>query len=259
VKTRAAFAILVAVLLLGTAFHFYSQSLPRPANVFAQAFDFSWRLNLLLLGIAFLVTHAALAWFVWNNREHSDSAERQPSWRSELLWAGVALTLFVGLAAASTHTWERVKPLGADRSVKVRVEVVGQQFRWYFRYPGADGKFGRADLKLVDASEGNPLGLDRNDPDAKDDVVATTLTLPAGVPVEFDLHSQDVIHSFFIPELRFKQDAVPGMVIPIHTVFQATGEYEVACAELCGLGHHQMNAKVRVVSPEEFAKWEARR
>jgi cytochrome c oxidase subunit 2 len=259
VKTRAAFAILIAVLMLGTAFHFYSQSLPREANFFARAFDAAWRTNLFLLGVAFIATHAALAWLVWKNRERRASAERQPNWRSEVLWAVSALILFVGLAAASTHTWEREMPLGSNASAKVRVEVVGQQFRWYFRYPGADGKFGRTDLKLADASEGNPLGVDRSEPDAKDDIVATTLTVPAGVPVEFELRSQDVIHSFFIPELRFKQDAVPGMVIPIHTEFQATGEYEIACAELCGLGHHQMNAKVKAVSPEDFAKWEAGR
>jgi cytochrome c oxidase subunit 2 len=256
---RAAFATVIAVLLSGTAFHFYSQSLPRAANAFAREFDSSWQLNLLLLGMAFIATHAGLAWFVWSNRERRIVAERQPGWRSETLWAASALILFVGLAAASTHSWERYKPLGGDTTAKLRVEVVGQQFRWYFRYPGPDCKFGRADLKLVDASEGNPLGLDRTDPAAKDDVVAATLTVPAGVPIEFDLRSQDVIHSFFIPELRFKQDAVPGMVIPIHTEFQKSGEYEIACAELCGLGHHQMNAKVKVVSPEEFAEWEAAR
>lgn len=250
---------MIAVLLSGTAFHFYSQSLPRVANAFAREFDSSWRLNLLLLGMGFVATHGALAWLVWRNRERRAVAERQPGWRSEVMWAAAALILFVGLAAASTHSWERDKPLGGDSAAKVRVEVVGQQFRWYFRYPGRDGKFGRTDLRLVDASEGNPLGLDRSDPDAKDDIVAATLTLPAGLPVEFDLRSQDVIHSFFIPELRFKQDAVPGMMIPIHTEFQRPGQYEVACAELCGLGHHQMNAKVKVVSPEEFAKWEASR
>jgi cytochrome c oxidase subunit 2 len=111
----------------------------------------------------------------------------------------------------------------------------------------------------VDASEGNPLGLDKTDPAAKDDRVIAELVVPAGEEIEVDLRSMDVIHSFFVPELRFKQDAVPGMSIPAHFQFEHPGQYEIACAELCGLGHHQMNAKIRVLSREEFASWEQRR
>jgi cytochrome c oxidase subunit II len=254
VKTRVAWALFIAVLVLGTAFHFARQPLPSAANAFATAFDRDWRINLWLLGAAFIITHVLLASLVLRRRERP--LDIVSSLRSELAWAALALTLFVGLAVASTRDWEKQKPLGSS-SASLKVEVVAQQFRWYFRYPGADGKFGHTDLRLADASEGNPLGLDRNDEAGKDDRVVTALVLPQGQSVDLELHSFDVVHSFFVPELRFKQDAVPGMVIPIHLSFDRAGEYEIACAELCGLGHHQMNAKVRVLTASEFGQWQA--
>jgi cytochrome c oxidase subunit II len=254
VKTRVAWALFIAVLVLGTAFHFSHQPLPYAANSFATAFDRDWRINLWLLGAAFIITHGFLGWLVLRRGEHP--LDFVPSLRSELAWSALALILFVGLAIASTRDWEMQKPLGSS-AAPLKIEVVAQQFRWYFRYPGADGKFGRTDLHLVDASEGNPLGLDSSDGSGKDDRVATALVLPQGQPVDLELHSFDVVHSFFVPELRFKQDAVPGMVIPIHLSFDRAGEYEIACAELCGLGHHQMNAKVRVLTASEFERWQA--
>jgi cytochrome c oxidase subunit 2 len=256
-KSRIAFAALMAVLVSGTAFHFSQHWFPASANAYSRLFDSAWNANLLLLGIAFVVTHLALAVLTFSRRDTAVK-ERQPSFRVEALWAAVAAILFVGLAAASTRDWERDKPIGKSKT-PLRIEVVGQQFRWYFRYPGTDQTFGRTDLRLVDASEGNPLGLDKSDPAANDDRVIAELVVPTGQEVEVDLRSMDVIHSFFVPELRFKQDAVPGMLIPAHFQFDKPGQYEIACAELCGLGHHQMNAKLRVLSGEEFTAWEQRK
>ena len=132
------------------------------------------------------------------------------------------------------------------------VQVTGEQFAWNIHYPGPDGKFGRTDLKLLDL-QSNPLGLDRDDPAAKDDV--TTLNqmhLPANKPVIVRLRSKDVIHSFGVPEFRVKQDAIPGLTIPIWFIPNVTTaemraktgnaefQYEIACAQLCGLGHARM-------------------
>jgi cytochrome c oxidase subunit 2 len=246
----------IAVLVLGAAFHFGQSWFPTAVNASAQTFDAAWKLNLLMLGVAFVVVHAVLAGLIWRRR--SPGSHDQPSLRSEFYWVGAALFLFVGLAVASTRHWEADKPIG-PASAPLRIEVTGQQFRWYFRYPGEDHRFGRTNLALADASEGNPLGLDHNDPDGKDDRVSAELVIPAAQEVEVDLRSMDVVHSFFIPQLRFKQDAVPGMQIPAHFRFDQPGEYEIACAELCGLGHHQMNAKVKVLPREKYREWEARR
>jgi cytochrome c oxidase subunit 2 len=134
-------------------------------------------------------------------------------------------------------------------------------------YPGADGVFGRTDIKLLDL-QANPLGLDRSDPAAKDDVTTLNqLNLPVNQPVIVRLKSKDVIHSFGVPEFRVKQDAIPGLTIPIWFIPNVTTaemrtrtgntafQYEIACAQLCGLGHARMRGFVTVQTTEEFQKW----
>ena len=147
------------------------------------------------------------------------------------------------------------------------VQVTGEQFAWNIHYAGPDGVFGRTDIKLLDL-QSNPLGLDRSDPAAKDDVTTVNqLHLPVNKPVIVRLRSKDVIHSFGVPEFRVKQDAVPGLTIPIWFVPTITTaamrtqtgnpefQYEIACAQLCGLGHARMRGFVTVQSAEEFQTW----
>jgi|KBSMisStaDraftv2_1062788.scaffolds.fasta_scaffold05116_9 cytochrome c oxidase subunit II len=156
-------------------------------------------------------------------------------------------------------------PSGSDAVV---VRVVAEQFAWNIQYPGADGKFGRTDPKLVSAD--NPLGLDRKDPDAKDDVTTINqLNLPVGHPILVHLSSKDVIHSFGLYEMRIKQDAVPGLEMPVWfvpTVTTAdmrtqlknpTFEYEITCSQLCGLGHYRMRGFITVMSDADYQKWMA--
>jgi len=138
----------------------------------------------------------------------------------------------------------------------VIVRVVGEQFAWNIQYPGKDGKFGRTDPTLVSAD--NPLGLDRRDPDAKDDIVSiNNLNLPINRPVLVHLTSKDVIHSFGVYELRVKQDAVPGLEMPVWFVPTREGQWDIACSQLCGLGHYRMRGFVNVQSAAEYDKWMA--
>jgi len=141
------------------------------------------------------------------------------------------------------------------------VEVTGMQFAWYFRYAGPDGKFGATSPTLMDPSAGSEaaVGLDTSDPAAKDDVVTGIMYLPVNRQVDLRLRAVDVIHSFFVPGMRFKQDAVPGLEIHMHFTPMEIGDYEIACAELCGLGHYKMHGMLKVVSPEAFDKWLAAR
>jgi cytochrome c oxidase subunit II len=145
--------------------------------------------------------------------------------------------------------------------------VTGEQFAWNVRYAGPDGKFGKTDIKFLDVSD-NPLGIDRSDPDAKDDVTTLNqLYLPVNKPIIVKLRSKDVIHSFNVPEFRVKQDAIPGLTIPIWFIPNVTTaemrartnnqefQYEIACAQLCGLGHYRMRAFVTVLAADEFTKW----
>jgi cytochrome c oxidase subunit 2 len=163
----------------------------------------------------------------------------------------VGLLIFYAIPAWAT----RVRDLPKE-SEAVVVRVVGEQFAWNVQYPGADGKFGRTDIKLVSAD--NPLGLDRNDQDAKDDVTTINqLNLPVDRPVLVHLMSKDVIHSFGLYEMRVKQDAVPGLSIPVWFIPNRVGEYEIACSQLCGLGHFRMRGFVTIQSADDYSKWMA--
>ena len=147
----------------------------------------------------------------------------------------------------------RVKAFPAENEAVV-VRVVGTQFAWNIQYPGPDGKFGRTDIKLVGSD--NPLGLDRSDPAAKDDITTINqLNLPVDRPVLVHLSSMDVIHSFGLYEMRVKQDAIPGIQIPVWFIPNRIGEYEIACSQLCGLGHFRMRGFLTIQSDAAYRKW----
>jgi cytochrome c oxidase subunit II len=189
------------------------------------------------------------------------------SHRSTYLEIGVAVVEAVLLFGFAIPLWAaRVDRRPPDNEALV-VQVTAEQFAWNIHYAGPDQVFGRTDLKLIDV-QANPLGLDRSDPAAKDDVTTLNqLYLPVNKPIVVKLRSKDVIHSFGVPELRVKQDAVPGFTIPLWFIPTVTTEemrtrtgkpefqYEIACAQLCGLGHYRMRAFVTVQTAEDFQKW----
>jgi cytochrome c oxidase subunit 2 len=162
--------------------------------------------------------------------------------------------LFAWLGVRAEHLWAAQRYTGADPSA-MQVEVIGMQFAWYFRYPGRDATFGRTRLGLASAAEGNPLGLDLTDPQAVDDIVSSQLILPAGREVDLTLRAQDVIHGFAVPEMRLKQNAVPGQDTHIHFTPTAPGTYAILCTQVCGLGHYRMQAQLRVLPPGDFQQW----
>src|SRR5438093_5493724 len=141
-----------------------------------------------------------------------------------------------------------------SESEAVVVRVVGEQFAWNIHYPGPDGRFGRTDIRKVSAD--NPLGLDRTDPNAKDDVTTINqLYLPIDRPVLVHLSSKDVIHGFGLIEMRVKQDAIPGMTMPVWFIPNRLGEYEISCSQLCGLGHFRMRGFITVHTAADYQKW----
>ncbi len=188
---------------------------------------------------------------------------------SSYLEVTVAVVEAVLLFGFSIPIWaKRVDQLPPERDAVV-IEVTAQQFAWNIHYPGPDGIFARRELARVDM-QSNPLGIDRSSPGGKDDVVSLNqLYLPVDRPVIVKLRSMDVIHSFNVPEFRVKQDAVPGFTIPLWftptvttaDMRQRTGnpefQYEIACAQLCGIGHYRMRGFVTVQSQQEYAAWMA--
>jgi cytochrome c oxidase subunit II len=173
---------------------------------------------------------------------------------SKGLEVGVALVEVFLLIFYAIPAWaKRVSAFPAENEATV-VRVIAEQFAWNIHYPGPDGKFGRTDIKLVSAD--NPIGLDRTDPDAKDDITTINqLNLPVDKAVLVHLSTKDVIHSFGIYEMRVKQDAIPGENIPVWFIPNRVGEYEIACSQLCGLGHFRMRGFVTIQSAADYQKW----
>ena len=198
------------------------------------------------------------AMFRRRSTRHSSAASRVQSRRvfvlAELLPLLAISGLFAWMIFTSHHLWAARREHAAGPQA-LQVEVTGVQFQWYFRYPGADGVYGTLHPDLVNAPAGNPLGLDPQDPHSADDVVSSILMLPADRPVNLSLRSQDVIHGFFIPGMRLKQDTIPGM--PSHLTFTPAiaGDYPILCTQVCGLGHARMQARLRVLSQANYDRW----
>jgi cytochrome c oxidase subunit II len=166
----------------------------------------------------------------------------------------VAVVEALLLVAFSIPAWARRVddiPSGSDAVV---VRVVAEQFAWNAHYPGADGMFGRTDVKLVAAE--NPLGLDRADAAAKDDITTINqLNLPVNRPIVVHLTSKDVIHSFSLLQMRVKQDAIPGVTFPVWFTATKTGDWEINCSQLCGLGHYRMRGFYSIKTQAAYDAW----
>ena len=236
---------------------------PHAISASAPYIDHQWHVTFIAMGVVFIAAQVALGLVVWLYRDRGGQTKASYSHGNntlELTWTVLTAILFLGLNVLGSPVWAAERFHSADQGA-MKVEVTGLQFAWYFRYPGADGKFGNTRPELEDASLGglSALGVDPADPAAKDDVVSGVLVLPVNREVDLTLRAQDVIHSFFVPAMRFKQDTVPGLMIHMHFRPEQTGDYEIACAELCGLGHYKMHGIMRVVNEQDFEKWLAER
>jgi cytochrome c oxidase subunit II len=218
-------------------------------------------LNYLLVstGGLFLVGHLVLALFIWQGTRRSHVSRRSASPKAErrlsvALGMLMALIAEGGVLAIGIPVWgEYFMATPPDDAVVI--EVTGTQFMWHSRYPGPDGQFGRLRPELVD-SLSNPIGLDGDDGRGADDVVWTgEIYAPVDRTILIRLRSSDVIHSLFVPALRVKQDVVPGMTPEVLFVATREGRFEIACTELCGMGHYRMQGFFNVVSDAEFDRW----
>lgn len=231
-----------------------------PLNISTQGAEIDHLINLLHLFIAvfFLGWLAYFALVLIRFRAKAGaSPEVTPSRFRFPIWieGGVlAFEIFL-LAYVSSPLWWKLNTVPRDDSRAIHIRVVAQQFQWIFHYPGPDEKFGRKRPALVD--DANFLGLDRTDPAAADDIVSLNhLHIPVGRPIVAELSSKDVIHSFFIPVLRVKQDIIPGM--PVTVWFEANAEgqnFEIGCAQLCGVGHTNMRGFLHVNSKADYQQW----
>jgi cytochrome c oxidase subunit 2 len=207
--------------------------LPEQVSTYAGDVDGMFHLIMWITGIIFVLVEALLIFFLWKyrHREGRVASYTHGNNRLEVIWTIIPALICVVLALLSNRIWERVKERMPQNALEV--QVLAEQFAWNIRYPGPDGRFGTAD----------------------DIVTLNQLHFPVGKPVIATLMSKDVIHSFFLPEFRVKQDAVPGMRTRIWFEATKVGHWEIACAELCGLGHYRMKGFVTVDTPEDYQKW----
>jgi cytochrome c oxidase subunit 2 len=207
--------------------------LPEGVSTYSGRIDSLFWLILWITGIIFVVVELLLLFFLfrYRHREGRPARYTHGSNRLEVIWTIVPAVICVVLALLSRATWADIKQHLPKEAVQI--EVTAEQFAWNIRYAGPDNKF-----------------------ETPDDVLSLNqLHFPVGKPVVVTLLSKDVIHSFFLPEFRVKQDAVPGLPTRIWFEGTRTGNWEIACAELCGLGHYRMKGFVTVETPEQFGKW----
>ena len=179
----------------------------------------------------------------------------------------VEFALLLGMALPFWHDEINAMPKSGEDVVELR--VVGKQFEWMMHYPGTDGIFGRTDPSLID-DQVNLLGLDKDDAAGADDIYSPVLHIPVGKQILIGLSTRDMIHGFSLPEFRVKQDAIPDMRIPVYfTPTMTTAEFraltgnedrdfEIACAQLCGVSHYTMRDRLIVETEEEFEAWYAK-
>lgn len=232
--------------------------LPVAASSHAGEIDFVLTLVHVLMLVLFVGWSAYFAWvLVRFRRRRQPRADAHGTTGRFAFWTevGVVAAEALLLVVFALPLWfKRTSAQPAQTPDAIVIRVVAEQFAWNVHYPGADGQFGRTSVALVTPT--NPLGLDRNSPGGKDDVVVLSVVhLPVGRPVIIQLSSKDVIHSFGVPAMRVKQDAIPGLFTPVWFTPTRTGEFEIACSQLCGLGHYRMRAVITVESDEAFRKF----
>ena len=207
--------------------------LPESVTTTAPAIDRIFYLVLTITGIVFVLVETTLVVFLirYRARPGTPAHYTHGNVRVEAVWTVIPACILVGLAFQSQRVWSQVR--GTPPPPDLEVEITAEQFAWNIHYPGADKQFGTAD----------------------DVTTINQLHLPLHTTVLFHLKSKDVIHSFFVPQFRMKQDAVPGITTRLWVSPTTYGHYEIACAELCGLGHYRMRGYLVIETGDEFLKW----
>jgi cytochrome c oxidase subunit 2 len=231
--------------------------LPPQASTFAPSIDGMFTAILIITGITFVLVEVGLIWFViaYRGRPGRKAFYTHGNTRAEVIWTAIPAVTMVILGLTSNGLWVKIKGRHSVPADAYPIGVHAKQFEWWVTYPGPDGKLGRVRPEL--ASKENPTGMDTTDVASHDDIVVRNqLHVPMGRPIVVELSAEDVIHSFYVPQFRVRQDAVPGM--PIRVWFQATvpGTYEIACSQLCGMGHYKMRAQVFVTSQADYDAWQ---
>lgn len=209
--------------------------LPPSASTYAESIDRLYYLILVITGLAFVIVEVALVWFIikYRARPGRKAHYTHGSVKAEVIWTAVPAVVVVVIGILSGRVWNHIRGRDSVPPDAIPIALAAKQFEWNATYAGPDGELGSAD----------------------DFTTRNLLQIPVNRPVVVHLSSEDVIHSFFIPDFRVKHDAVPDMTTPVWFEATRTGEFPIACAELCGLGHYRMAARVVVQDQAEYETW----
>lgn len=242
--------------------------LPVPASDHGESYEFMLKWTLYITGIVFVLTHIVLFYYIFRYQysEKRKALFYPHNSKLEILWTTIPAIVLIILGVVGLRDWFVVT--GPPPSNAMVVQIVGKQFNWVIRYPGPDGILGKTDFRLISDAT-NVLGLDWNDPAAKDDIIIQNgeMHLVKGTPVQLVVDSRDVIHDVGLPHFRMKVDAVPGITTTMWFTPTITTDsmktitknpdfvYEIACDQLCGNGHYSMRGTVVVQSKAAFNAW----
>ena len=224
---------------------------PEFQKMLAQRSRWRWGLSGSLIGLYFTYCLARFRQGTGRRAIHHEIKAKP----AKYIEVGVVVFEAVLMLGFAIPIWASVKnELPRPEENPLRIRVLAEQFNWNFHYAGADGVFGPTAPELIDEAI-NAVGVDRNHPNGADDIISGVLSFPVDRPIICEISSKDVIHSFAIPVMRVKQDAIPGMRIPVWFQAKKTGTYQVACAQLCGNNHYKMLAPMVIRTPDAFEAW----
>ncbi len=199
------------------------------ASTMGPQIDQLYNLVLILTGVMFVLTEAALIYFClrYRDRPGQKAHSSHGNTTAEVIWTTIPALIMITLGFMSQNLWAKLKQPNNFPEPEIVVRVMAEQWLWHFKYNGPDG-----DIEV------------QND-----------FHIPVGKVVRFELTSQDVIHGFYIPDMRINQDAVPGITSSVWLQATRTGQFELRCTQFCGTNHYQMKGNLTVESPEEFQAW----
>jgi cytochrome c oxidase subunit 2 len=253
--------ILISLLALVSAAHAEVRQtsvwwLPRNVNMFGHEIDFIFYLILWLTGVTAVAVFSVMIYFLvkYRARPGIPAIHSHGNNALEVIWTTIPVFIFLALAIYGNEQWTQMR-LRTPPADALPVAVVGEQFGWNVRYPGPDGKLGKMVASKV--GKDNPFGIDPADPEGLDDFTTyNDIVFPLNRPVRLFLGSKDVIHAFYVPEFRLYQDMVPGRVYDfVWLKAEATGNFQLACNQLCGQGHYKMFGKLSVVEEADYQTW----
>ena len=254
-------AIVLVIIAILSAYPIVSHMfvLPQDISTHGHAIDEQLHDTMIEAGISFIAAQLVLAFFVWSftGRKEGSPLKNFPGGAKVLVVAAFLLvgTEILALGVMGQKAWASVY-FTPSKPDDIQIQAQAEQFAFYFRYPGPDGKFGAIHPEKIDEGNQNYFGLDpANEVEARDDIVSGELVVPVDREIHLLMHAKDVGHSFYVRELRIQQDFMPGLDLSVHFTATTLGKYEIVCTQLCGLGHYNMKAYLNVVSQADYDKW----